>query len=461
MKKKRYWQTIRVAEPCTEDWDLMTGNEQVRFCSHCAKSVNNISEMTRGQARRLVRRSGGNLCLRYAQHPETKAPIFAKQYTQITRLRASLMAAGVIGASLSLASITFAQGGSASRRLVTAERKQASDALPSPVGVATIKGKLNASSGVDVTGALVWLYDQSGAKVGMEQTNEAGEFKFDIEPGTYTIKAESRDWSTISVRSNVEAKEGENSVELSLEPEVRTFTTGLVITLPRPNPGVLQVAPQTASSVDEARERLAQGEDVNQKDEDGSTAIFSAVEDGDLELVKFLIDNGAKVDVRNDDKETPLMMIEEETPVEIVKLLLQQGAKVNRVDADGDTALIRAADSRAKPEILKALIDAGADLNIQNEEGMTALMTAADENDLENVRVLLEAGADVNLRDAEGDNAWDYATEKEVEDLLVTYGVVLDPEDLMDDEQPEEPEGTYFDPIDKELDVEIRTDDEA
>jgi hypothetical protein len=50
MSKKKVIDAIEVKSPCSESWDEMQGNDQVRFCSHCAKSVNNLSEMTRREA---------------------------------------------------------------------------------------------------------------------------------------------------------------------------------------------------------------------------------------------------------------------------------------------------------------------------------------------------------------------------------------------------------------------------
>jgi hypothetical protein len=35
---KKFIDSIRVADPCHESWDEMTGNDRVRFCSHCAKT---------------------------------------------------------------------------------------------------------------------------------------------------------------------------------------------------------------------------------------------------------------------------------------------------------------------------------------------------------------------------------------------------------------------------------------
>ena len=34
---------IRVASPCSADWDEMTGNDEVRFCRHCSRHVHDLS----------------------------------------------------------------------------------------------------------------------------------------------------------------------------------------------------------------------------------------------------------------------------------------------------------------------------------------------------------------------------------------------------------------------------------
>ena len=106
MPKKSFIDAIEVKKPCSENWDEMTGNEKVRFCSHCSKSVNNISEMSRKEAMRLVRRSEGRLCVRYEVHPKTHLPVFSAKFGRIARQTG--VAAGVLGASLALANGVYA-----------------------------------------------------------------------------------------------------------------------------------------------------------------------------------------------------------------------------------------------------------------------------------------------------------------------------------------------------------------
>lgn len=56
---------IKIASPCTADWESMTGTDQARFCGQCRKNVYNLSEMTRDDAQRVVEEHEGRLCVRF------------------------------------------------------------------------------------------------------------------------------------------------------------------------------------------------------------------------------------------------------------------------------------------------------------------------------------------------------------------------------------------------------------
>jgi hypothetical protein len=61
---------IRVASPCTADWNEMVGDDRVRHCGTCDKDVFNLSQMTRDEAESLVRDKHGELCARYYQRKD-------------------------------------------------------------------------------------------------------------------------------------------------------------------------------------------------------------------------------------------------------------------------------------------------------------------------------------------------------------------------------------------------------
>jgi len=56
---------IRIASPCSANWDEMFGNDRMRFCGHCKLNVYNLSGMSRDDAENLVTNAEGRLCVRY------------------------------------------------------------------------------------------------------------------------------------------------------------------------------------------------------------------------------------------------------------------------------------------------------------------------------------------------------------------------------------------------------------
>jgi hypothetical protein len=56
---------VRVAAPCSADWEQMIGDERARFCGQCNLNVYNLSSMTRSEAESFVTRNEGRLCVRF------------------------------------------------------------------------------------------------------------------------------------------------------------------------------------------------------------------------------------------------------------------------------------------------------------------------------------------------------------------------------------------------------------
>ena len=56
---------VRVAAPCSADWDAMIGNDQARFCGQCNLNVYNLSGMSRSEAESFVTSGEGRLCVRF------------------------------------------------------------------------------------------------------------------------------------------------------------------------------------------------------------------------------------------------------------------------------------------------------------------------------------------------------------------------------------------------------------
>lgn len=56
---------IKIASPCSQDWDAMTGVGRKRYCGECKLNVYNLSGMTRREAESLLMNSEGRLCVRF------------------------------------------------------------------------------------------------------------------------------------------------------------------------------------------------------------------------------------------------------------------------------------------------------------------------------------------------------------------------------------------------------------
>ena len=57
--------SIKVASPCSADWDAMVGNNRQRFCGQCKMNVYNLSGMTKREAEELLMNAEGKLCARF------------------------------------------------------------------------------------------------------------------------------------------------------------------------------------------------------------------------------------------------------------------------------------------------------------------------------------------------------------------------------------------------------------
>ncbi len=232
-----------------------------------------------------------------------------------------------------------------------------------------------------------------------------------------------------------------------------------------------------AGDIDAVRKLLKEGVSANAADEDGATALMYAARDGDLELVRLLVANGADprrvgclhwheegkedwwtgsalhaaaggghmdvvrylvgelgmdVDTQPADCDprecegrrtvTPLLEAAFSGRVAVMRYLLKHGADVNARDNCGRTAMHHAAYS-GSADAIRLLLEHGADVDARAKDGYTPLHVAAFFNHVAAAKALLQGGADREARDSRGRTAWDRLKEDCSDELLSLLAV--------------------------------------
>ncbi|MGP0070603.1 MAG: ankyrin repeat domain-containing protein [Bryobacteraceae bacterium] len=169
----------------------------------------------------------------------------------------------------------------------------------------------------------------------------------------------------------------------------------------------------------------------------GMTPLLFAIRDGNVEMMRLLLDRGARIDEPSGNHTTPLLIALLNGQVGIATELVNKGADVNAADDYHRAALFAAidlrnfnhdkygdlpTDGRDPLDLIKALLKKGADPNLKtdtvpvhglmqfdaswvNFDGETPFVRAALSGDVEVMRLLLESGADPNIATTQGSTA--------------------------------------------------------
>ena len=142
---------------------------------------------------------------------------------------------------------------------------------------------------------------------------------------------------------------------------------------------------------------LDQGVNPNICDDNGESLVIKAAVNGHHELLRKLIECNADVNCRDSNKMPLVAILAKQGHADLVKLVLDSGGDVNLAGSQGVTGLYQAACFNNVATV-KLLTKRGANLNAQTKErGLTPLMIAAANGYQDVVTTLYTAGANSQL----------------------------------------------------------------
>ncbi|KAJ9598100.1 hypothetical protein L9F63_026796 [Diploptera punctata] len=160
-----------------------------------------------------------------------------------------------------------------------------------------------------------------------------------------------------------------------------------------------------------------------------TTMLHIAIEHKQLEMVRFLLEQGADVEMCGGwYKRTPLMWATEWGHVKISECIIEHGASVNATTENGYTALSLAVCG-GKHEVGKILLEKGADIELSDKYNKTPLMRAAERGHIKAVELLIKHGANINAKVHSGFTALSLAASggySEVVKLLLKEGADIE-----------------------------------
>ncbi|MCS5711372.1 ankyrin repeat domain-containing protein [Candidatus Berkiella aquae] len=136
----------------------------------------------------------------------------------------------------------------------------------------------------------------------------------------------------------------------------------------------------------------------------GYTLLHWAVEYNQPNIVRLLLDHGARPNIHDATGWTPLHLAAASGYSEIIQILLSKNININEKNRRGDTPLQIAA-MRNHPKTVTLLLEKRAQIDERNNNGDTALHLAMQQGLPEIAALLLQGGAKVDIKNHTGKTA--------------------------------------------------------
>lgn len=140
------------------------------------------------------------------------------------------------------------------------------------------------------------------------------------------------------------------------------------------------------------------------------TAVHLAAEEGNLDVLQLLLDNGVDLNEATQGKKRPIHFAAERGHDLCLSWLLLHGADIESKDISWQTPLHKAA-AGGHVEAVRVLLGNSANLGAEDRLGRLPLHLAAKNGRMDTALVLLDCGSDVNAKDRKGHTPLFFAKE--------------------------------------------------
>ena len=233
--KKQNKLILSIPNPCNESWDKMSTIDKGKFCSHCQKTVTDITTMTDAEIVRLFQQQTDTHCIRaFSSQLNRKISLPTQAPTRFYKIAIAL---GLVLFSVSTKdSIGHSKSSLIEQNLLSNAQDSTTQKVDS--NIFEIFGKVVDEEGNPLSGVLVKLLLHGILKSGAV-TEDDGSFSvkslsrlehndiYSVEFSTYTYKV---------VRANVSCKNlsQELSVQMYFDRSLNV-SMGIMISIPTPN----------------------------------------------------------------------------------------------------------------------------------------------------------------------------------------------------------------------------------
>jgi len=173
----------------------------------------------------------------------------------------------------------------------------------------------------------------------------------------------------------------------------------------------------------------AKDEDINARDAKGYTRLHRAANDGNLDLVKNLLDKKENINAKSYLGQTPVYLAVARKRFNVVKYLVEKGANLNIGGKGGRFFPLHRAIRETDFKMIKLLVKGDAHLDVKDNRGSSVLLIAVGTGQLSIVNYFISLGADPTIKNKNGKTPRDIADKiyNDLNSLLDLTNKVLKP----------------------------------